>query len=220
LRTVINNVDAEAPGLYRRLVFRLPRLVHSLPLFWALLAVPAVPMLAGSWTGRIDAMDMLHPTGETSARMMIAAMLIGPLAGLVGPRPWLSWLLARRRAIGVAAFVYAALHLVYYIIDMGSIAAMLDELPIASIWTGWAALALLLLMALTSNQAAMRALKRAWKGVQRLAYPAALLTLLHWWWVHDGAGAAVAHFAPLLLVWGLLVIKRSRFFLPSPQIGV
>jgi sulfoxide reductase heme-binding subunit YedZ len=191
----------------------------SLPLFWLLLAIPAVFQLAGWWSGAVDTMDMLHPTGETSARLMIAAMLIGPLAGLIGPRRWLLWCLARRRALGVAAFGYAAAHLIFYLIDLGSFAAVIDELPIASIWTGWAALALMLPMALTSNQRAMRALRSTWKSVQRLAYPAALLTLLHWWWVHDGATAALVHMAPLALLWAALFVRRLHLPSLSPQAG-
>lgn len=192
----------------------------SLPVFWLLLALPGVAMLYGWSSGATDTMDMLHPTGEWSARLMVAAMLLGPLVGLLGPRGWLRWLLARRRALGVAAFGYAVMHLIFYIIDMGSLAAMLDELPIKSIWTGWLALALMLPMALTSNQAAMRLLRRAWKQLQRLAYPAALLTLLHWLWVHDGATVAVVHFAPLALVWLMLAARRFFSTPPLSQAGV
>lgn len=194
--------------------------LHSLPLFWLLLAIPAAVQLAGWWSGATDTMDMLDPTGETSARLMIAAMMIGPLAGLIGPRRWLLWWLARRRAIGVAAFCYAMGHLIFYVMDMGSIDAVLDEVPIASIWTGWAALALLVPMALSSNQVAMRWLRRTWKNVQRLAYPAAVLTLLHWLWVHDGAVAAWVHFAPLIALWALLAVRRISSPSPLPQPGV
>jgi sulfoxide reductase heme-binding subunit YedZ len=147
-------------------------------------------------------------------------MLIGPLAGVLGQRKWLMWLLARRRSLGVAAFAYAVAHLVFYAIDMGSLEAILGELPIASIWTGWLALALMLPLALTSNQAAMKALRAAWKRVQQLAYPAAVLTLLHWWWVHDGATAALVHFAPLALLWLLLALRKLNKSQPSPQAGV
>lgn len=195
-------------------------IINSVKLFWLLLAVPGIAMLHGWWSGAIDTMDMLHPTGETSARLMIAAMLIGPLAGLLGPRRWLLWLLARRRALGVAAFTYAAAHLVFYVLDMGSLAAVLGELPIASIWTGWLALALMLPMALTSNQAAMRRLRTAWKRVQQLAYPAAVLTLLHWRWVHDGAMVALIHFTPLVLLWLVLALRKSSNSQPTPQAGV
>lgn len=188
----------------------------SLPLLWLLLALPGLWLVGGWATATIETIDVIAPTGEWSARLMIAAMLLGPLAGVIGPRGWLRWLLARRRALGVAAFGYAVLHLAFYALDMGSVAAMLDEFPIASIWTGWAALALMLPMALTSNQTAMRALKRAWKQVQRLAYPAALLTLLHWLWVHDGAMVALVHVAPLALVWLCLAVRR---IFPSPSLS-
>lgn len=195
-------------------------IINSVKLLWLVLALPGLALLRGWWTGAIETMDMLHPTGETSARLMIAAMLIGPLVGLFGPRRWLLWLLARRRALGVAAFAYAAAHLVFYAIDMGSLEAMLGELPIASIWTGWLALALMLPMAMTSNQAAMKALRSGWKRIQQLAYPAAMLTLLHWWWVHDGATAALAHFVPLALLWLALAARKITKSRPFPQAGV
>jgi sulfoxide reductase heme-binding subunit YedZ len=195
-------------------------IINSVSLFWGVLALPGLVLLYGWSTGAILTMDMLHPTGETSARLMIAAMLIGPLAGLLGPRRWLLWLLARRRALGVAAFGYAAAHLAFYGIDMGSLQAVLGELPIASIWTGWLALALMLPMALTSNQAAMKRLRAGWKRVQQLAYPAAVLTLLHWWLIHDGAIAALVHFAPLALLWLALALRQTFKSNPSPQAGV
>lgn len=195
-------------------------IINSVSLFWGVLALPGLVLLYGWSTGAILTMDMLHPTGETSARLMLAAMLIGPLAGLLGPRRWLLWLLARRRALGVAAFGYAAAHLAFYGIDMGSLRAVLGELPIASIWTGWLALALMLPMALTSNQAAMKRLRAGWKRVQQLAYPAAVLTLLHWWLIHDGAIAALVHFAPLALLWLALALRQTFKSNPSPQAGV
>ncbi len=195
-------------------------IINSVSLFWGVLALPGLVLLCGWSTGAILTMDMLHPTGETSARLMIAAMLIGPLAGLLGPRRWLLWLLARRRALGVAAFGYAAAHLAFYGIDMGSLQAVLGELPIASIWTGWLALGLMLPMALTSNQAAMKRLRAGWKRVQQLAYPAAVLTLLHWWLIHDGAIAALVHFAPLALLWLALALRQTFKSNPSPQAGV
>lgn len=195
-------------------------IINSVSLFWGVLALPGLVLLYGWSTGAILTMDMLHPTGETSARLMIAAMLIGPLAGLLGPRRWLLWLLARRRALGVAAFGYAVAHLAFYGIDMGSLQAVLGELPIASIWTGWLALALMLPMAVTSNQAAMKRLRAGWKRVQQLAYPAAVLTLLHWWLIHDGAIAALVHFAPLALLWLALALRQTFKSNPSPQAGV
>ncbi len=191
----------------------------SLPLFWLLLALPGLWLVAQWARGAIAPIDLIAPSGEWSARAMIAAMLLGPLAGMIGQRGWLRWLLARRRALGVAAFGYALLHLFFYALDMGELAAIIDEMLLPAIATGWAALALMLPMALTSNQTAMRALKRAWKAVQRLAYPAALLTLLHWLWIHDGATVALVHFAPLAFVWLSLAAKRLFSSPPLKQAG-
>lgn len=179
-------------------------ILNNKPAFWLLLFVPAILLVAGWWQGRIDSMDMLHPTGEWSARFMIIAMALGPMVSLFGPKPLLSWLVYRRRSIGVAAFGYALLHLVFYLIDMGNLDDILAEWLAPGIWTGWAAFGLMLPLALTSNDRSMRWLKAGWKRLQRLVYPAAVLTLLHWIWVHNSYTGALVHFVPL----GLLVLAR------------
>ena len=180
--------------------------------FWTLLCLPALLMLRPYFFGDLIAMDMLHPTGEWSARFMIAAMVLSPLLSLLGPRPWLSWLIRRRRALGVAAFGYAALHLVFYIIDMGNLDDILAEFLALGIWTGWAAMLLFVPLAVTSNDASMRALKAGWKRVQRLVYPAAVLVLVHWIFIHNNLGPALVHFIPLVL------LVAARYFLPRRHI--
>lgn len=193
-------------------------IINNKLLFWLLLSLPALAFLLGYVQGRIDSMDMIHPTGEWSARLMIAAMILSPMVSLFGPRKWLLWFVARRRAIGVAAFVYAMLHLVFYLIDMGNLDDILAEWLAPGIWTGWAAFLLMLPLAITSNDWSVRALRAGWKRIQRLAYPAAVLTLLHWIWVHNSYGAALAHFVPL----GLLLLARvaKKPILPLKPQGV
>lgn len=185
-------------------------ILNSKLLIWALLAIPAAVMLMSGLRGDADAGDLLHPSGETSARLMIMAMSIAPMIALFGAQAWLRWLLVRRRAFGVAAFAYALLHLVLYVVDMGALADMLAEIGAPGIWTGWLAFALMLPLALTSNDASMRALRSGWKRLQRLAYPAAMLVLAHWIFVHNDRIAAAVHFAPLII----LVILR---FVRSPR---
>ena len=180
--------------------------LNSLPVFWILLSVPAILQLRGYWAGEIIAMDMLHPTGEFSARFMIIALMITPLSVIFGNRRWIGWLMKRRRSFGVAAFAYALLHLIFYIIDMEALEPILAEFWAPGIWTGWAALLLFVPLAVTSNNASMRRLKQGWKRLQRLAYFAALLTLAHWLLIHDGVAGALAHFVPLLLLQLLRVI--------------
>ena len=116
-------------------------------------------------------MDLYHPSGEMSVRLMVLALLPGPLADVFGPNRFLRAWLAIRRNLGVAAFLYALLHLVFYVLDMRLISAMVEEMAIPAIWTGWLAFAALLVPAAISTDRAMRSLGSRWKRLQRLVYP-------------------------------------------------
>jgi len=187
-------------------------ILNKKPAFWVLLCLPAVLMMRPYVFGDVIAMDMLQPTGEWSARFMIGAMVLSPLLSLIGPRPWLSWLIQRRRALGVAAFGYAILHLVFYIIDMGNLDDIFAEFWALGIWTGWAAMLLFVPLAVTSNDASMRALKAGWKRLQRFVYPAAVLVLVHWIFIHNNLGPALIHFIPLVL------LVAARYFFANRKL--
>lgn len=182
------------------------RLLNSKPFFWGLLALPAIPMalalVAGSPSedGRPVTEALLHPTGEFAARFMIIAMVITPLRMMLPSARWPMWLMRRRRYIGVAAFFYALAHTILYIADMGTLRAILAEFLALGIWTGWAAFAIFIPLAVTSNDAAQRLLASSWKTLQRWIYPAAVLTLIHWIFVHNNLGPALVHFVPLALL--------------------
>lgn len=171
---------------------------HRKWLFWALLAVPSLVWIRAAATmDPYDWEELLHPTGELSARLLILALALTPLVQIFpGVRP-LAWLIRNRRAIGVAAFGYAALHTLLYIGAMGTLDDILAEALAIGIWPGWLALLLMAGPAITSNDAAMRRLRAGWKRVQRLAYPAAVLTLVHWVFIHNNVVVALAHFLPL-----------------------
>ena len=178
---------------------------------WAMLAVPAMVMLVryatvtGIWPG-----DLLHPSGEWSARLIIVALMLTPLGQLFPGAAVVRWLIRHRRAFGVAAFGYALLHLMFYLLDMETVAAMVAELGAPGIWTGWLALLCMAAPALISSDAAMRLLRRNWKRLQRFAYPAAVLTLAHWVLVHDGMTSALVHFAPLILLQALRLARPNK----------
>lgn len=177
------------------------------------LSLPAAAWSVTALRPEADFEALLGPTGELSARLLIVALALTPLRRLLPRARWLGWLLRQRRAIGVAAFGYGALHLIFYIVAMGSLDDVLAEFSATGIWTGWLALLAMLPLALTSNAAAMRVLGRGWKRLQRLAYPAALLTLAHWVFVHDGLTVALLHFVPL----GLL--ELTRFVQPQRKLA-
>ncbi|HEX8413690.1 MAG TPA: ferric reductase-like transmembrane domain-containing protein [Sphingomicrobium sp.] len=189
-------------------------------LLWAALSLPAIGMI---WTYFTDpdlwVGDLLHPSGEWSARLIILALMLTPLSIVFRGRRWVAWLIRRRRAFGVAGFGYALLHLAFYLLDMETVENVLAEISALGIWTGWAAFLLFLPLAITSNDASMRALKTRWKKVQRLAYPAAILTLVHWMFVHDNDAAALLNFAPLALLqaWRIGVQIRGRTAAPQAE---
>lgn len=178
------------------------RAIGSPYFLWILLSLPAFGMtmaLMGDDPKVVH--KLLHPTGEFSARFMIIAMMATPLTmvlpGWRGPR----WLVRNRRYFGVAAFGFAAAHTVLYVVDLNSLARVVEELPRIYIWTGWAAFLIFIPLAATSMNAAIRTMGPVkWKFLQRWVYAAAVLTLVHWAALHDWGGVAPAlvHFGPLI----------------------
>ena len=166
-------------------------------------------MIAGLASGNASAEGLLHPTGEFAARFMIIAMAITPLRMMFSKARWPVWLMRRRRYFGVAAFGYAVLHTLLYIVDMQTLKAMLDEFFALGIWTGWAAFAIFLPLGLTSNDASQRVLLSWWQPLQRWVYGAALFTLVHWIFVHNNFGPALVHFVPLALLQAYRVWKLT-----------
>lgn len=179
------------------------------PAFLIALALPGLLMLADLTRGAVLAMDLLHPSGEMSARLLVLALLPGPLAGIFGTSRFLQGWLRIRRNLGVGAFCYALLHLVFYLIDSGELQPVIDELGLPSVWTGWLALLVMLPPAATSFDRAMRMLGRAkWKAWQRLAYAALALTLAHWLLLDWHWQPPLVHAAPVILAWLTLMLRR------------
>lgn len=142
---------------------------------------------------------LVHPSGEWAARLLIVTLAITPLSMLLKGTSTARWLRANRRYFGVAAFAYALVHTIFYLIDKASFARVVTELPRFYIWTGWLAFAIFVPLAATSMDWAIRKLGPRWKKLQRWVYAAAVLTLLHWASLHGWRDpmAAIVHFAPL-----------------------
>lgn len=147
---------------------------------WLALALPALVMLQGYWSDGMSYGEVIHASGEWSVRLLILTMAVTPLRLAFPAARWPLWLLQRRRALGVAMFGYALLHAIVYLARKQQIALILEEAAEWDLLTGWLALAVFLPLVLTSNDASVRFLKRLWKKLHRLAYPAAVLTFLHW----------------------------------------
>ncbi|MDA9009184.1 ferric reductase-like transmembrane domain-containing protein [Alphaproteobacteria bacterium] len=195
-------------------------LTKSRYFLWAILTLPSVPMLASFVSDRSNVEQLLHPSGEFAARFMIIALMLSPLKLLLPKARWLQWLMRRRRYFGVAAFGYAVLHTVFYLVDMGALQLVMDEFWALGIWTGWAALVIFIPLALTSNNASQRWLLTKWKTLQRLVYLAAVLTLAHWIFIHNNLGPALVHFVPLAgletyRIWRMFTNAQRRISIPT-----
>ncbi len=108
-------------------------------LLWSLLALPAIFMLWQALNASVSEIfgELAHPAAEFAARLMIVAMMITPLMLFFKGSEALRWLRKSRRALGVAAFAYAALHVMFYLIDRGTTAKVLADLSELYIWAGW-----------------------------------------------------------------------------------
>lgn len=151
---------------------------------WLIYAVGLVPAVWYFYFGVTDQLgaDPLKTLerllGVWALRFLIAALAITPLRQSFGIN-----LLRYRRQLGLLAFYYAVLHLTTYLVldqglDFGAIAA--DIVKRWYITIGMAAFALLLPLAVTSNNASIRRLGgRAWQRLHRIVYVAIALAALH-----------------------------------------
>ncbi len=169
---------------------------------WLIFALPAIAMTVAIFTSDDPTIlhQMIHPSGEFSARFLIVTLMATPLTmvlrGWRGPQ----WLKRNRRYFGVAAFGYALLHTILYLIDKAALDPVISELPKFYIWTGWVAFLIFVPLAMTSNDWFVRRMGTWWKWLQRWTYAAAVLTLAHWAALEDWGGVtpALVHFGPLI----------------------
>lgn len=142
------------------------------------LALPAVDLLLAFATGALASpyRTILRETGLWSARLLVAGLLLSPIARLTG----LAWLTAPRRMIGLYAAFYAFVHAWAWCRQYGyDWAFLLGELPRLYLLLGLAAVLLLVPLTLTSNAAARRRLGAHWARLHQLAWPIAVAAVLH-----------------------------------------
>ncbi len=151
------------------------------------LAVYVAGLIPAAWTFYLGLEDRLGPEpiktleqalGLWSLRFLLLCLLISPLRRAAGVD-----LLRYRRALGLLAFYYAALHLSAYValdhgFDWTAIGHDILKRPYVTI--GMAAFVILVPLAATSNNAAIRRLGgKAWVRLHRLVYVAAILAAAH-----------------------------------------
>jgi methionine sulfoxide reductase heme-binding subunit len=153
----------------------------SRPLLWLVLALPGL-WIGYRWIATPDAYGFGHAIGDSgdwAAWLLLLTLAVTPLRLMLRRTAWVVWLVRHRRDFGVASFAYAAGHTIIYLTDKVSFQVVLSDLGSPDMLVGWLALALFVPLAATSNNPSTRLLKRAWKNLHRLVYPAAVLTYIH-----------------------------------------
>lgn len=179
---------------------------------WALGALPLALLVWDTLAGGLGidpVRDIEHRLGRTAVYFLVASLCVTPLLRLARIN-----LMKFRRPLGLLAASYAGLHLLAWVVlDMGLRweQALKDIARRPYLTIGMAALAILLILAATSSNAAIRRLgARRWGAIHRLVYLAAPLVLFHWLLAHKIWPAkpllilgAVAILLGLRLVWAL-----------------
>jgi len=150
---------------------------------WALYAVGLLPAV---WTFYLGASDQLGADpvktfelflGLWTIRFLILTLAVSPARDLLG------WNYLRyRRALGLLTFYYALMHFtVYMVLDQAlDLSAVLDDvLKRPFIMFGMAGLALLVPLAVTSNNFSIRKMGMKWIWLHKLIYIIAAAGALH-----------------------------------------
>lgn len=188
------------------------RLALPRPLLWLVLALPGL-WIGWRWAMTPEAYGFGHAikdSGDWAAWLLLATLAVTPLRLVLGTNAFTRLLLLRRRDLGVASFAYAAGHTAIYLADKADLATIIDQAGGADLLTGWLALALFVPLAITSNDVSVRALKRAWKRLHRLVYPAAVLVFAHWALTAFDPVTAYAHIAILAAIEGVRIALQVR----------
>lgn len=125
--------------------------------------------------------EVLHTLGKTGLNLLLITLTVTPARKLTG----MNWLVALRRSLGLAAFCYVLLHATTYAaLDLGfAWSTLLEDVTRRPyITVGFAALLLLIPLAVTSTNGMQRRLGRRWLQLHRLSYVIAILGVTHYFW--------------------------------------
>ncbi|MEM1352457.1 MAG: protein-methionine-sulfoxide reductase heme-binding subunit MsrQ [Pseudomonadota bacterium] len=152
--------------------------------------------------GREPISALEHELGLLALQLIIAGLAVSPLRRFVGVN-----LMKFRRAVGVLAFVYVALHLlVWLVLDIGIVSQIwADIIKRPYITIGMISFLFMIPLAATSNNRAVKSLGASWRRLHFLVYPAAILAVIHYIMVQK-----VWELEPLLYLLAILGLLALR----------
>jgi sulfoxide reductase heme-binding subunit YedZ len=185
--------------------------------------IPLGLLLADTVQNRLGANPveaLTHRTGDWVLRFLLITLAITPVRRTL----CLPWLLRLRRMLGLFTFFYAVLHFSVYMVldqffDAGAIVADIAKRPYITV--GFTAWLMLLALAATSTQAAMRRLGGRWQKLHRLVYVAAVLGVLHFLWlVKSDIREPMLYATILAMLLGMRLYWRIRTRKPVLSPGI
>lgn len=187
------------------------------PVLWLLVTVPFWALLTAALLDKLGANPaekLVKETGEWTLRWLWLTLAITPLRELAS----MPALIRYRRTLGVTTFVYAALHFAAYAwLDKGLVLddIIKDVTKRNFILVGVVALVLMTPLALTSFNAAIRAMGgRNWQRLHKLVYLVAMLGLLHFYWkkaAKNDTGEVMVYAVILAVLLGWRVMRKGGF---------
>jgi sulfoxide reductase heme-binding subunit YedZ len=191
-------------------------------IFWLKLAtlvalcLPAVDLAWRWYAGDLDPRPVTlatHATGDWAIVFLLVSLALTPARAVFDWSP----LIHIRRWVGVAAALYAVAHLLIYVLDQkwNLIVVAMEIVKRFYLTIGFVALLALVALAITSTNGWQKRLKRNWKRLHWLVYPAVALALLHFFIqskVKIGEAAFAAGLFAWLMLWRVLPVRLRTGF--------
>ena len=148
-------------------------------------------------------------TGTWTITFLSLTLAMSPLRWITG----FSWWVQLRKTLGLFTFLYGFLHFtIWYWLDHGFIfsAMISDVIKRPFITMGFIAFLIMSLLAITSNQTAMRLLGGKWKMLHRFIYLIAILAVIHYFWHKEGKRDFMVVYIYTGIIFSLLFIRIPR----------
>ena len=188
------------------------------------LCLPALELAWRWYNGDLEPRPVTlatHSTGDWAVIFLMLSLAMTPARALFDWMP----LVQIRRRIGVAAALYAGAHFLIYVLDQKwNLAVVATEIIKRFYLTiGFVTLLMLVALAVTSTDGWQKRLRRNWKRLHWLIYPAAAIAIVHFFIqskVKIGEPAFTAGLFAWLMLWRVLPSKLQRGYLGLAILGV
>lgn len=154
-------------------------------ILWLGALAPGAWLVGGifrGWLGANPAETLTHVTGMTTLVLLLVTLAVTPVRRLTGWNP----VIRLRRPLGLFAFAYAFTHFTiwfafYNVFDFGRMVADVAERPYITV--GFTAFLFLIPLAVTSTKGWIRRLGKRWTTLHKGIYVAAMLGVVHFYWL-------------------------------------